>query len=64
MCAHACTLALKEVIDTDLVYLWDKFGGTFGRGNTGNGETTLCSSQLHLVLEVISGHFFSLLCLE
>lgn len=27
MCAHARILALEEAIDTEWVYMWDKFGG-------------------------------------
>ncbi|KAK6773606.1 hypothetical protein RDI58_028844 [Solanum bulbocastanum] len=27
MCAHARILALEEVIDTECVYMWDKYGG-------------------------------------
>jgi hypothetical protein len=27
MCAHARVLALEEAIDTEWVYMWDKFGG-------------------------------------
>lgn len=27
MCAHARILALEEAIDTEWVYMWDRFGG-------------------------------------
>lgn len=27
MCAHARILALEEAVDTEWVYMWDKFGG-------------------------------------
>lgn len=27
LCAHARILALEEAIDTEWVYMWDKFGG-------------------------------------
>lgn len=55
MCAHARILALEEAIDTEWVYMWDKFGGylLLLLGLTAKAERVqVCSELLHIIDEI------------
>lgn len=54
MCAHARILALEEAIDTEWVYMWDKFGGylLLLLGLTAKAERVQVSGQGHLHLVI------------
>ncbi|KAK7819504.1 calpain-type cysteine protease dek1 [Quercus suber] len=55
MCAHARILALEEAIDTEWVYMWDKFGGylLFLLGLTAKAERVQDEVRLRLFLDSI-----------
>ncbi|XP_078428400.1 calpain-type cysteine protease family [Wolffia australiana] len=61
MCAHARILALEEAIDTEWVYMWDKFGGylLLLLGLTAKAERVQDEVRLRLFLDSIG---FSDLC--
>lgn len=55
MCAHARILALEEAIDTEWVYMWDKFGGylLLLLGLTAKAERVqVCPELLHIIDEI------------
>lgn len=59
MCAHARILALEEAIDTEWVYMWDKFGGylLLLLGLTAKAErvqVTICCKLLVCILASLS----------
>ncbi|KAK4608498.1 hypothetical protein RGQ29_002064 [Quercus rubra] len=55
MCAHARILALEEAIDTEWVYMWDKFGGylLLLLGLTAKAERVQDEVRLRLFLDSI-----------
>ncbi|KAE8705679.1 Calpain-type cysteine protease DEK1 [Hibiscus syriacus] len=55
MCAHARILALEEAIDTEWVYMWDKFGGylLLLLGLTAQAERVQDEVRLNLFLDSI-----------
>ncbi|WOL02903.1 calpain-type cysteine protease ADL1 isoform X1 [Canna indica] len=55
MCAHARILALEEAIDTEWVYMWDKFGGylLLLLGLTAKAEQVQDEVRLRLFLDSI-----------
>ncbi|KAE9601229.1 hypothetical protein Lal_00023944 [Lupinus albus] len=55
MCAHARILALEEAIDTEWVYMWDKFGGylLLLLGLTSKAERAQDEVRLRLFLDSI-----------
>ncbi|KAG5029588.1 hypothetical protein JHK87_013102 [Glycine soja] len=55
MCAHARILALEEAIDTEWVYMWDKFGGylLLLLGLTSKAEQAQDEVRLRLFLDSI-----------
>ncbi|OMP09116.1 hypothetical protein COLO4_05794 [Corchorus olitorius] len=55
MCAHARILALEEAIDTEWVYMWDKFGGylLLLLGLTAKAERVQDEVRLNLFLDSI-----------
>ncbi|KAL0853272.1 hypothetical protein Bca101_058424 [Brassica carinata] len=55
MCAHARVLALEEAIDTEWVYMWDKFGGylLLLLGLTAKAEIVQDEVRLRLFLDSI-----------
>ncbi|XP_042456933.1 calpain-type cysteine protease ADL1-like [Zingiber officinale] len=55
MCAHARILALEEAIDTEWVYMWDKFGGylILLMGLTAKAEQVQDEVRLRLFLDSI-----------
>ncbi|XP_047321349.1 calpain-type cysteine protease DEK1-like [Impatiens glandulifera] len=55
MCAHARILALEEAIDTEWVYMWDKFGGylLLLLGLTSKAERVQDEVRLRLFLDSI-----------
>ncbi|KAG6476656.1 hypothetical protein ZIOFF_065901 [Zingiber officinale] len=55
MCAHARILALEEAIDTEWVYMWDKFGGylLLLMGLTAKAEQVQDEVRLRLFLDSI-----------
>lgn len=55
MCAHARILALEEAIDTEWVYMWDKFGGylLLLLGLTAQAERVQDEVRLRLFLDSI-----------
>ncbi|CAK9135390.1 unnamed protein product [Ilex paraguariensis] len=55
MCAHARILALEEAIDTEWVYMWDKFGGylLLLLGLTARAERVQDEVRLRLFLDSI-----------
>ncbi|KAF3551194.1 hypothetical protein DY000_02010624, partial [Brassica cretica] len=55
MCAHAKVLALEEAIDTEWVYMWDKFGGylLLLLGLTAKAERVQDEVRLRLFLDSI-----------
>lgn len=55
MCAHAHILALEEAIDTEWVYMWDKFGGylLLLLGLTAKAERVQDEVRLRLFLDSI-----------
>ncbi|ESQ29931.1 hypothetical protein EUTSA_v10011175mg [Eutrema salsugineum] len=55
MCAHARVLALEEAIDTEWVYMWDKFGGylLLLLGLTAKAESIQDEVRLRLFLDSI-----------
>ncbi|KAG5566156.1 hypothetical protein RHGRI_001930 [Rhododendron griersonianum] len=55
MCAHARILALEEAIDTEWVYMWDKFGGylLLLLGLTATAERVQDEVRLRLFLDSI-----------
>ena len=55
MCAHARILGLEEAIDTEWVYMWDKFGGylLLLLGLTAKAERVqVCPKLLHIIDEI------------
>lgn len=56
MCAHARILALEEAIDTEWVYMWDKFGGylLLLLGLTAKAERVQVGLHLRSVMYIIS----------
>lgn len=60
MCAHARILALEEAIDTEWVYMWDKFGGylLLLLGLTAKAERV----QVNIVIMLAMDPLFDVVC--
>lgn len=63
MCAHARILALEEAIDTEWVYMWDKFGGylLLLLGLTAKAERVQVTMRRKLCICILSFSIFFLL---